>query len=265
MRAVLSIAGSDTSGGAGIQADIKTISAHGLFAETALTALTAQNTVGVHGVMEVPPEFIAQQIDAAFDDIRPAAVKVGMVPSADAACAIAESLARHGAENIVVDPVLVATSGAALSCDSAARAVVEQLFPLATVITPNMPEACALTSCACESDADMERAAAALAKRTKGAVLVKGGHGSGPLARDYLLPSGERGIWLHAKRVDNPNTHGTGCTLSSAIACGLANGLDVPEAVRQAKAYLTCILQAGLNLGRGAGPLDHFALSEKLQ
>lgn len=268
MQAVLSIAGSDSSGGAGIQADIKTIAAHHLFAETAITALTAQNTLGVHGVENVSPEFVAQQIDAVFADIRPAAVKIGMVSSPEIVMAIAEALKRNAAENIVVDPVMVATSGSALIENDAVRALVRQLFPLATVVTPNLSEAEVLAGFSIESEADMERAARAIAPACAGAVLVKGGHlpaGEDAAASvsvprqasDFLLlPSGE-GVWLRGDYVDNHNTHGTGCTLSSAIACGLAQGYSVQDAVARAKDYLTGALRANLNLGAGSGPLDH--------
>lgn len=257
MQAVLSIAGSDSSGGAGIQADIKTVAAHGLFAETAITALTAQNTTGVFGVEDVSPAFVQAQIDAVFDDIRPAAVKVGMVSSPAIVEAIAQALVRNGAENVVVDPVMVATSGARLISEDAANALVEQLFPLASVITPNLPEAEALCGHAVAGEEAAELAAAELACLTPGAVLVKGGHSEGGAADDLLrLPDGEN-VWLRGRRVDTRNTHGTGCTLSSAIACGLAAGEGVEEAVRQAKTYVAGALGDGLDLGRGCGPLNH--------
>ena len=257
MEAVLSIAGSDSSGGAGIQADIKTIMAHGLFAETAITALTAQNTTGVFGVVDVDPQFVERQIDVVFDDIRPAAVKIGMVSSPEIVHAIARALVRNKARNIVVDPVMVATSGSALIVGDAVRALVDELFPLADVVTPNLPEAEALCGFPVTSEADAERAAAAIAQAgTTGAVLVKGGH-SKERADDLLrLPDG-RFVWLRGARIDTANTHGTGCTLSSAIACGLAKGLSVEETVRQAKAYVAGALAAGLDLGRGSGPLNH--------
>lgn len=257
MEAVLSIAGSDSSGGAGIQADIKTIMAHGLFAETAITALTAQNTTGVFGVADVDPQFVERQIDVVFDDIRPAAVKIGMVSSPEIVHAIARALVRNKARNIVVDPVMVATSGSALIVGDAVRALVDELFPLADVVTPNLPEAEALCGFPVTSEADAARAAAAIAQAgATGAVLVKGGH-SGEGADDLLrLPDG-RFVWLRGARIDTANTHGTGCTLSSAIACGLAKGLSVEETVRQAKAYVAGALAAGLDLGRGSGPLNH--------
>lgn len=267
MQAVLTIAGSDSSGGAGIQADIKTIAAHHLFAECAVTALTAQNTTGVYGVENVNPEFVAQQIDVVFDDIRPAAVKIGMVSSAEIVRAIADALARNRARNVVLDPVMVSTSGSALIGESAREALVAHLFPLACVITPNLPEAEALCGFPAAGEEGMRRAACALAELTPGAVLVKGGHsadapGAGGAAAaasadDLLRCADGREVWLRGERIDTPNTHGTGCTLSSAIACGLAAGRSTEEAVRRAKAYVTGALAAGLNLGRGPGPLDH--------
>lgn len=270
MEAVLTIAGSDSSGGAGIQADVKTIEAMGLFAECAVTALTAQNTLGVHGVLDVDPAFVEQQIDVVFDDIRPRAVKVGMVSSADIVEAIARALSRNGAEHVVVDPVMVATSGSALIEGGAVDALVRRLFPLAEVITPNLPEAEALAALAIAEPADAERAARAIAARCRRAadelgaggvpaVLVKGGHGLGsPDAADDLLLSADGALtWLRGERIDNPNAHGTGCTLSSAIAANLAQGLGVERSVRNAKAYVAGALSAGLDLGRGSGPLDH--------
>ena len=261
MRSVLTIAGSDSSGGAGIQADIKTIAAHHLYAQSVITALTAQNTTGVFGVEEVSPAFVAQQIDVVFDDIRPDAVKIGMVSSTEIVCAITDALIRNGARNIVVDPVMVATSGSSLMFDGAVRALVERLLPLASVVTPNLPEAEVLLGGAIGSEREAEDAADAIAGLCgpQTAVLVKGGHGLGDpsSSRDLLrLPGGDK-LWLSADRIDTENTHGTGCSLSSAIACGLASGFDVAEAVSQAKAYVFGALASGLNLGRGCGPLDH--------
>lgn len=269
MKSVLTIAGSDSSGGAGIQADIKTIAAHGLFAQSAITALTAQNTTGVYGVHDVPPAFVAQQIDVVFDDIRPDAVKIGMVSSAAIVGAIADALVRNGATNIVVDPVMVATSGSELASSEAVVALREKLIPLATVITPNIPEAEALFGGRIATRADQERAACEIARATGVAVLVKGGHGEND-ANDVLAfpenvgrrplkaeASGSLATWFEGERIDNPNTHGTGCTLSSAIACGLAQGLTLEDSIAQAKRYLTGALAAQLNLGRGPGPLNH--------
>lgn len=258
--AVLSIAGSDSSGGAGIQADIKTIAAHGLFAETAITALTAQNTTGVRDVLEATPEFVGEQIDAVFEDIPPAAVKIGMVSSAGIIETIAQRLERWHAVDIVVDPVMVATSGARLINGDATAALTRDLLPLARVITPNIPEATALTGRAISDAAGQEAAARELSARFGCAVLVKGGHGVAD-ANDVLAePAGTAGpriAWFRHERIETGNTHGTGCTLSSAIACGLAQGLELAPAVEQAKAYLTGALAAGLDLGRGSGPVDH--------
>lgn len=262
MKVVLSIAGSDSSGGAGIQADIKTISAHGLFAETVMTALTAQNTCGVRGVVDVDSDFVASQIDAVFEDIRPDAVKVGMVSSVAIIEAIAQGLARYGAQNIVVDPVMVATSGSRLISDDAVEALVEQLLPLADVITPNLPEAEVLCGYTLESDDDMEKAGRQLIERTKGSVLVKGGH-SVQSADDVLVTHEGAVVWMRKERVDTDNTHGTGCTLSSAIACGLAQGMPVEQAVRAAKEYVYGALCSGLDLGQGSGPLNHMWAQEK--
>lgn len=258
MKAVLSIAGSDSSGGAGIQADIKTIAAHGLFAETAVTALTAQNTLGVAGVHNADPAFVAAQIDAVFEDIRPDAVKVGMVSSAGIIEAIAERLRAWEARNVVVDPVMVATSGARLIDEEAVAALTGSLVPLADVITPNLPEAAVLAGVPVEGDASMLEAARLIAARAGGrtAVLVKGGHAQGAADDVLVAPDGSH-EWFRAPRIATRNTHGTGCTLSSAIACGLAAGAPLAQAVADAKAYVRGALSAGLDLGRGSGPLDH--------
>ncbi len=268
-KSVLSIAGSDSSGGAGIQADIKTITAYHLFAQTAITSLTAQNTTGVFGVFDADPAFVAQQIDVVFQDIRPDAVKVGMVSSAGIVHAIADALVRNGARNIVVDPVMVATSGSSLASSEALDALRKELIPLADVITPNIPEAEVLAGFAIQDEADQERAArflagvavpgvsavAAPAVRAK-AVMVKGGHGKSD-ANDVLADADGNVSWFRSPRVDTANTHGTGCTLSSAIACGLAEGMALPDAIQSAKAYLTGALAANLDLGKGSGPVDH--------
>ncbi len=256
MRSVLTIAGSDSSGGAGIQADLKTIAAHHLFGQSAITALTAQNTTGVYGVLDVPPDFVAQQIDAVFQDIRPHAVKVGMVSSAAIVEAVADALQRHGASSIVVDPVMVATSGSELASNDAVVALRDFLIPLATVVTPNLSEAEVLSGIAINTSADQERAARSIACDLRVAALVKGGHGRTDANDVLATPAGEL-EWFHARRIQNPNTHGTGCTLSSAIACGLAQGRGLSEAVRSAKLYLEGALLAQLDLGHGSGPLDH--------
>lgn len=256
MRAVLSIAGSDSSGGAGIQADIKTITAHRLFAETVITALTAQSTLGVTGVLEATPEFVRLQIDTVFDDIRPDAVKVGMVSSAAIIRAIAEGLRAHEVGRVVVDPVMVSTSGSRLLADDALDALKRELLPLASVVTPNIPEAEILADGRIEGEADMADAARAIAAACGSAVLVKGGHGTAD-ANDLLVTPDGFELWLRGERIDTKNTHGTGCTLSSAIACGLAQGLPVEEAVRRAKRYVTGAIAHDVHLGRGNGPLNH--------
>ncbi len=255
MKKVLTIAGSDSSGGAGIQADIKTITAHKMYAMSAVTALTAQNTTGVYGIFEASPEFVAQQIDCIFEDIRPDAVKIGMVSSPGIINAIAGRLIKYAAENIVVDPVMIATSGGRLLSEAAMEALVTRLLPLGTVITPNIPEAEALCGMKIESRDDMVRAAEKISALVSGGVMIKGGHL--PDSADDLLYMKGALRWYPCERVDNPNTHGTGCTLSSAIACNLAAGRSLEESVEGAKAYVTGALKAGLNLGRGSGPLDH--------
>lgn len=256
MKCVVTIAGSDSSGGAGIQADIKTMTALGVYAESAITALTAQNTLGVQGVVPVDPAFVALQIDSVFDDIRPDAVKIGMLPTGDIASIVAASLRAHRAERVVLDPVMVATSGAALSEDAAVRALVRDLLPLADVITPNIPEAEVLAEGAIATRDDMVAAAHAIQAKGCKAVLVKGGHLS-DAADDVLLRADGSVTWFSQMRIDTSNTHGTGCTLSSAIAARLACGDSVVEAVAAAKAYVTGALSAGLDLGRGSGPMNH--------
>ena len=259
MRTALSIAGSDSSGGAGIQADIKTMTMHGVFAMTAVTALTAQNTTGVRSILESTPEFLGEQLDAVFEDIRPDAVKIGMVSSPALVRVIAEKLAQYRAEHVVVDPVLVATSGSALAADGAPALLRELLFPLAQVVTPNIPEAEAFSGMTIRSRADMERAAGAIGSACGCAVLCKGGHSVSD-ASDVLWENGVL-TWFEGRRIDNPNTHGTGCTLSSAIAASLAKGCDLKTAIERAKAYLSGALAAMLDLGHGSGPMNHmFAL-----
>ncbi len=259
MRTALSIAGSDSSGGAGIQADIKTMTMHGVFAMTAVTALTAQNTTGVRSILESTPEFLGEQLDAVFEDIRPDAVKIGMVSSPALVRVIAEKLAQYRAEHVVVDPVLVATSGSALAADGAPALLRELLFPLAQVVTPNIPEAEAFSGMTIRSRADMERAAEAIGSACGCAVLCKGGHSVSD-ASDVLWENGVL-TWFEGRRIDNPNTHGTGCTLSSAIAANLAKGCDLKTAIERAKAYLSGALAAMLDLGHGSGPMNHmFAL-----
>ena len=255
MKTALSIAGSDSSGGAGIQADLKAMTMNGVFAMTAITALTAQNTTGVQGIFEVTPEFLAQQLDAVFTDIRPDAVKIGMVSSPALIETIGERLRHYGAENIVLDPVMVATSGARLIQPQAVETLTRVLMPLALLTTPNIPEAELLAGCTIDSPAAMERAAGIIHDRYGCAVLLKGGHRVND-AND-LLCWDEGMQWFEGQRIDNPNTHGTGCTLSSAIAANLAKGYPLAEAVGLAKEYLTGALAAMLDLGQGSGPMNH--------
>ena len=255
MRTALTIAGSDSSGGAGIQADIKTMTANGVFAMSAITALTAQNTTGVAGIMEASPEFLKQQIDCIFTDIRPDAVKIGMVSSAELIIAIAEKLAEYQAENIVVDPVMVATSGAKLISDDAIDTLKERLLPMADILTPNIPESEVLSGMEIRTEEDMIKAAEKISENYHCAVLLKGGHQLND-ANDLLYRKGSY-RWFYGKRIDNPNTHGTGCTLSSAIASNLAKGFDMDTSVERAKAYISGALGAMLDLGKGSGPMNH--------
>ena len=255
MKTALTIAGSDSSGGAGIQADIKTMTAHGVYAMSAITALTAQNTVGVAAVMESSPEFLASQLDCIFTDIFPDAVKIGMVSSAGLIRVIAEKLKEYHAERIVLDPVMVATSGSKLISDDAIDTLKNELLPLASVITPNIPEAEVLTGKKITSAGDMENAARDIYEKYGCETLIKGGHSLND-ANDFLYTA-DGGKWFMGKRINNPNTHGTGCTLSSAIASNLALGRDVPEAVELAKKYLSKALAAMLDLGKGSGPMNH--------
>ena len=255
MRTALSIAGSDSSGGAGIQADMKTMSAHGVYAMTAITALTAQNTTGVTGIFEVTPSFLSDQLDAVFTDIFPDAVKIGMVSSAALIRVIAQKLTAYQARHIVVDPVMVATSGSKLIQDEAIDTLKAELLPIAEVVTPNIPEAEILSGMEIHCPQDMEQAARAISETYHCAVLLKGGHDLND-AND-LLYKDAASTWFHGKRIDNPNTHGTGCTLSSAIASNLACGMDLEDAVRSAKAYISGALAAMLNLGKGRGPMNH--------
>ena len=293
MRTALSIAGSDSCGGAGIQADIKTMTMNGVYAMTAVTALTAQNTTGVSGILEVSPDFLGKQIEAVFDDIRPDAVKIGMVSSKGLIREIVKQLRKYKAENIVVDPVMVATSGARLIDEEAVATLKEELIPLAVLITPNIPEGEILSGMSIKTREDMMSAAETMGKKYGCKVLLKGGHSVSD-ADDLLYECGicykpgsvdehgtcdksgrvdEHGTcdkqgrgkftWFEGKRIDNPNTHGTGCTLSSAIAAGLAKGLSVEDAIREAKEYISGALAAGLDLGKGSGPLNHaYRISE---
>ncbi len=255
MKTALTIAGSDSSGGAGIQADIKTMTANGVYAMSAITALTAQNTTGVYGILEVTPEFLANQLDCIFTDIRPDAVKTGMVSSSALIEVIAQKLTQYKAKNLVIDPVMVATSGAKLISDEAIETLKGKLLGLATLITPNIPEAQVISGMDIRTAEDMERAAKAIYEAYGCAVLCKGGHQLND-AND-LLYSKEGARWYHGRRIANPNTHGTGCTLSSAIASNLAKGYSLDEAVERAKAYISGALAAMLDLGKGSGPMNH--------
>ncbi len=255
MRTALSIAGSDSSGGAGIQADIKTMSANGVFAMTAVTALTAQNTTGVTDILDSTPAFLSAQLDAVFTDIFPDAVKIGMVSSAELISVIAQKLRQYGARHIVVDPVMVATSGSRLLREDAVEALKTELLPLAEVATPNIPEAEILADMPIRTPADMEAAARKISEQYGCAVLCKGGHDLND-ANDLLWKDGA-GYWFNGRRINNPNTHGTGCTLSSAIAANLAKGMALEDAVRRAKEYISGALAAMLDLGHGRGPMNH--------
>ena len=259
MKTALTIAGSDSCGGAGIQADIKTMTANGVYAMSAITALTAQNTTGVTDILESTPHFLAEQLDAVFTDITPDAVKIGMVSSAELIETIAAKLKQYGAKHIVVDPVMVATSGSKLLRDDAVSALCANLLPMAEVLTPNIPETEILADMPIKNAADMEKAAQTISEKYGCAVLCKGGHQINDA--DDLLGRGGAGKWFRGKRIDNPNTPGTGCTLSSAIASNLAKGYDLDASVERAKAYISGALAAMLDLGRGSGPMDHmFAL-----
>ena len=262
MRTALTIAGSDSSGGAGIQADIKTMMANGVFAMSAITALTAQNTTGVEAILNATPEFLGQELDCIFTDIYPDAVKIGMVSDKELICMIAAKLKQYDAKNVVVDPVMVATSGARLISEDAIETLKAELFPLAKILTPNIPETEELTGMKITSAADMEAAAKKISETYNCAVLCKGGHKLND-ANDLLWSEG-KGRWFAGKRIDNPNTHGTGCTLSSAIASNLAKGFDLETSVERAKDYISGALAAMLDLGKGSGPMDHgFAIDNE--
>lgn len=262
MRTALTIAGSDSSGGAGIQADIKTMMANGVFAMSAITALTAQNTTGVEAILNATPEFLGQELDCIFTDIYPDAVKIGMVSDKELICMIAAKLKQYDAKNVVVDPVMVATSGARLISEDAIETLKAELFPLAKILTPNILETEELTGMKITSAADMEVAAKKISETYHCAVLCKGGHKLND-ANDLLWSEG-KGRWFSGKRIDNPNTHGTGCTLSSAIASNLAKGFDLETSVERAKDYISGALAAMLDLGKGSGPMDHgFAIDNE--
>ena len=256
MKTCLTIAGSDSSGGAGIQADIKTMTANKVYAMSVITALTAQNTTGVFDIMNVTPEFLRKQLDAVFTDIFPDSVKIGMVSRGDLIGVIAERLKFYEASNIVVDPVMVATSGARLIEEDAIEVLEHELLPVATLVTPNIPEAEILSGLKIDSPDMMSKAARTINKKFGCAVLCKGGHNLND-ANDLLYASDGTEKWLNGKRIENPNTHGTGCTLSSAIASNLAKGYGLAKSVERAKEYISGALEAMLDLGKGSGPMCH--------
>lgn len=254
----LTIAGSDSGGGAGIQADLKTFAALGVYGMSALTAITAQNTLGVQGVYELPADFVGLQIDSVVTDIGVDAVKTGMLANAEIIAVVAAKVREHRLPNLVVDPVMVAKSGDPLLRPDARDALIGLLLPLATVVTPNLHEARVLTGMEIETVEDMERAAVAIHRMGPRYVVVKGGHLRAGDCVDVLF-DGEKFTHFPAPRVETKNTHGTGCTFASAIAAGLAKGLDVVEAIRQAREYITVALRYALDLGHGHGPTHHFA------
>ena len=255
MKTALTIAGSDSSGGAGIQADIKTMIAHGVYAMSAITSLTAQNTTGVKDIMEVNSKFLETQLDSIFTDIYPDAVKTGMLSSKENILSIVKKLKYYDAKNIVVDPVMISTSGSKLLKEDAMETLKNKLLPLATLITPNIPEAETLIKKKISNKKEMLKSAKELYKRYGCFVLIKGGHSTDNA--DDLLFLNDKYMWLYGKRIDTDNTHGTGCTLSSAIASNLAKGIKIEEAVKNAKKYISGTLEAGLNLGQGNGPVNH--------
>ena len=255
MKTVLTIAGSDCSGGAGIQADLKTMTMNGVYAMSAITALTAQNTTGVRAIQESTPDFLKQQLDAVFEDIYPDAVKIGMISSSELVCVIADRLIFHKAKNVVVDPVMVATSGSSLMKSNAVHALSEKLLPIATLVTPNIPEAEVLSEKTIKTKEDMLSAVKFIGDTYGCAVLLKGGHSIND-AND-LLYANHKTVWFEGRRINNPNTHGTGCTLSSAIAANLAKGYELEASVQRAKEYISLALADMLDLGQGSGPLNH--------
>ena len=255
MKTALTIAGSDCSGGAGIQADLKTMTMNGVYAMSAITALTAQNTTGVRAIQESTPDFLKQQIDAVFGDIYPDAVKIGMVASSELIRVIADRLKYYDAKNVVIDPVMVASAGSSLMKQNAVQTLITELLPISTLVTPNIPEAQVLSGMTIENKEDMITAAKQIGDNYHCAVLLKGGHSIND-ANDLLYADREL-MWFEGKRIDNPNTHGTGCTLSSAIASNLAKGYTLSESVQRAKDYISGALAAMLDLGQGSGPMNH--------
>ena len=255
MKTALTIAGSDSCGGAGIQADIKTMTVNGVYAMSAVTALTAQNTTGVKDIMEVSSSFLKEQLECIFTDIYPDSVKIGMIASKELIKTVKDTLVKYKAKNIVLDPVMVATSGAKLISDDAIDTLKKELLPIAAVVTPNIPEAEVLSGMKISSKEDMEAAAVRISEENHCAVLLKGGHNLND-AND-LLADDKNITWFQGKRIDNPNTHGTGCTLSSAIAANLAKGFSLVDSVKKAKEYISGALNAMLDLGKGSGPMNH--------
>jgi hydroxymethylpyrimidine/phosphomethylpyrimidine kinase len=263
LKTALSIAGSDCSGGAGIQADIKTMTMNGVYAMSAITAMTAQNTTGVRAIQESTPNFLKQQIDVVFEDIYPDAVKIGMVASGELIRVIAERLRYYDAKNVVVDPVMVASAGSSLIKQEAVQTLIQELLPISTLVTPNIPEAQVLSGMSIQNKEDMIAAAKQIGDQYQCAVLLKGGHSIND-ANDLLYADGEF-HWFEGKRINNPNTHGTGCTLSSAIASNLAKGYTLAESVQKAKDYVSGALAAMLDLGQGSGPMNHAFILQQSQ
>ena len=255
MKTAMTIAGSDCSGGAGIQADLKTMTMNGVYAMSAITALTAQNTTGVRAIQESTPDFLKQQIDAVFEDIYPDAIKIGMVASSELIRVIADRLKYYDAKNVVIDPVMVASAGSSLMKQNAVQTLITELLPISTLVTPNIPEAQVLSGMSIRNKDDMIAAAKQMGDSYHCAVLLKGGHSIND-ANDLLYADGEL-HWFEGKRIDNPNTHGTGCTLSSAIASNLAKGFTLTESIQRAKDYISGALAAMLDLGEGSGPMNH--------
>lgn len=255
MYKVLTIAGSDSSGGAGIQADLKTMTSLKVYGMSVITSLTAQNTTGVISIFDATPEFVQDECDAVFTDIFPDSVKIGMVSNKEVIEAIASKLKEYNAKNIVLDPVMVSTSGSKLLHDDARTALIEKLFPLSTIITPNIPEAETLSGIKINNKKDMIIASEIISKFYTGYILLKGGHSTSD-SNDLLFKKGSY-QWIKGEKINNPNTHGTGCTLSSAIASYLAMGNTVENSVKKAKQYIEGAIKANLNLGRGRGPLNH--------
>ena len=255
MKTALTIAGSDCSGGAGIQADLKTMTMNGVYAMSAITALTAQNTTGVRAIQESTPDFLKQQLDSVFEDIYPDAVKIGMVASSELICVIADRLRNYNAKNVVIDPVMVASAGSSLIKQNAVQTLINELLPISTLVTPNIPEAQVLSGMTIKNKEDMIAAAKQIGDSYHCAVLLKGGHSIND-ANDLLYANGEL-IWFEGKRINNPNTHGTGCTLSSAITSNLAKGFTLAESIQRAKDYISGALAVMLDLGKGSGPMNH--------